>query len=110
MRDACAKADNGQIILLENLRFHPEEERMTAPTTSKISVTKEQYTRFSEELSSLGDVFINDAFPCVHRTHSSVIGMNHEIKAPGLLMEKELYHFDKLLNKPKKPVLSKLNQ
>lgn len=70
----------GEIFLLENLRFHPEEECEDAETTRA----------FRNALSRLGDVYINDAFGTLHRAHSSIVGFQNHPRAVGLLVEKEL--------------------
>ena len=82
-----------KLVLLENLRFHPEE-------TSNDS-------EFSRKLASYGDVYLNDAFGTSHRKHSSVHGIvscfNQKNVIAGLLIEKELTALNKVLERPKKP-------
>ena len=88
------------VILLENLRFHPEEEGKGVNDANAI-------TSFRQSLASLGDVFINDAFGTAHRAHSSMVGLKSlPCRAAGLLMEKELRYFSKALAAPKRPFLS----
>lgn len=84
----------GEILLLENLRFHPEEEKND--------------DKFAEELASLGNVFIQDAFGTVHRAHASTAGITKYIKvaAAGFLVEKELQFLGEALNNPKRPFLA----
>lgn len=82
---------NGQVLLLENLRFHKGEEANSAA--------------FVKKLAALGDVYVNDAFACAHRTHASIVGLPKYLPAyAGLLFEKELSHLDALLGTPKEPV------
>jgi phosphoglycerate kinase len=81
----------GEVILLENLRFHEEEEK------------NDQL--FAGKLSELGDVYINDAFGTAHRAHASTEGITHFIRecAAGYLMQKELDYLGTALAKPKRP-------
>ncbi len=82
----------GDIILLENLRFHPEE-------------TKND-EEFSRELASLADVYVNDAFGTAHRAHASTVGITRfvEQKAAGLLLMEELTNLERALSNPARPV------
>jgi phosphoglycerate kinase len=81
----------GQILVLENVRFHPGEEA-NDPT-------------FAKELASLGDVYINDAFSCAHRAHASTEGLAHILPSgAGRLMQGELEALAKVLNSPERPL------
>lgn len=81
-----------RVILLENLRFYPEEE----------SNDKE----FAQKLASLGDIFINDAFGTAHRAHASTEGVTHFLKsAAGLLLMKEIKYLGSAVEKPEKPFM-----
>jgi phosphoglycerate kinase len=84
----------GEILLLENLRFHDAEEK-NDPI-------------FSRELARLADLYVNDAFGSAHRAHASVEGMAHLFKDPaaGLLMEKELKYLEGALRNPGRPLLA----
>jgi len=84
----------GEAILLENLRFHAEEEANDAS--------------FAKELASLCEIYINDAFGSAHRAHASTEGITHFVKqsAAGLLMEKELNYMGKALTEPAKPFVA----
>ncbi len=86
----------GQVLMLENLRFHKEEE--------------ENDEAFSRELASLADVYVNDAFGAVHRAHASTVGMVRFVreKAGGLLLRKELQYLGRLLKAPDKPYVAVL--
>jgi len=97
---AAEKASNGGgVVLLENLRFHPEEEGKTVDDATTIAA-------FRKKLSALGDVFVNDAFGTAHRAHSSMVGVDDAIpRVAGFLMEKELKYFGKALNAPARPFL-----
>ena len=86
---------DGDLLLLENLRFHAEEEK-----------NDEQ---FSQQLASLCDnVFVNDAFGAAHRAHASVVGITKFVRqaAAGLLMEQELSYLGKALTDPERPFLA----
>jgi len=102
---ACANPQPGSIILLENLRFHGEEEGQSIIDGKKVKSKEEDVKKFRESLTKLGDVFVNDAFGTAHRAHSSMVGVNLE-KASGFLMKKELEYFAKALEDPKKPFLA----
>lgn len=96
--EALAKAQElhqGEILLLENLRFYSEEEtKFKNPETGKSEkVSNEKIQAFREKLSSMGDFFVNDAFGTSHRAHSSIVGTSHQIRASGLLLEKEIKVF-----------------
>jgi phosphoglycerate kinase len=84
----------GEILLLENLRFHPEEEK--------------NEEAFSKALASLCDVYVNDAFGTAHRAHASTEGMTRYVKtvAAGFLMIKEVESLEKALVNPKKPYVA----
>ena len=84
----------GEVLLLENLRFHPEEEKNDDV--------------FAKELASLGEVFVQDAFGTVHRAHASTAGIVKYMSyaAAGFLVEKELKFLGEALNNPKRPFLA----
>jgi phosphoglycerate kinase len=84
----------GEVLLLENLRFHPEEE-------------KNEET-FSRALASLCEIYINDAFGAAHRAHASTEGITHYVQevAAGFLMKKEVESLEKALVNPKKPYVA----
>ncbi|HAU29408.1 MAG TPA: phosphoglycerate kinase [Rhodospirillaceae bacterium] len=83
----------GEVALLENLRFHPEEEKNDAD--------------FAKKLAALGDIYVNDAFSCAHRAHSSTEAIAHLLpNAAGLLMQAELEALGKALEHPEKPVIA----
>jgi phosphoglycerate kinase len=87
---------NGDIVLLENLRFYKEEE--------------DNSQDFSSKLADLGDIYINDAFGTAHRAHASTEGIAKYFtqKAAGLLIEKELAYLDKAIHSPKRPLIAVL--
>lgn len=104
---ACANPDNGSVILLENLRFHLEEEGKGKDSSGKkVSADPEKVEAFRASLSKLGDVYVNDAFGTAHRAHSSMVGVNLPQKASGFLMKKELDYFSKVLENPERPFLA----
>jgi phosphoglycerate kinase len=83
----------GEVVLLENLRFHAEEEANDAA--------------FAAQLARLGDVFVNDAFGTAHRAHASTEGLAHHLPAvAGLLMEKEIVTMGQALENPRRPFVA----
>ena len=85
---------NGDVVLLENLRFHPEEEKND--------------DGFAKQLASLCDVYVNDAFGTAHRAHASTVGITHHVSqaAAGLLMQKELEYLGRVLSDPEHPFVA----
>lgn len=104
---ACAALKPGEVALLENLRFHIEEEgkAKNADGTST-KADPEKVAAFRASLTKLGDVYANDAFGTAHRAHSSVVGVNLPDKVAGFLMQKELDAFAAVLDNPKRPLLA----
>jgi phosphoglycerate kinase len=103
----CANPSKGEIILLENLRFHIEEEGSVKDKEgNKVKANKEDVDKFRASLSKLGDIYVNDAFGTAHRPHSSMVGVDLPIKAAGFLMKKELDFFAKALESPDRPFLA----
>jgi len=101
------KATSGQVILLENLRFHAEEEGSSKDADGKkVKADKEKVVEFRKGLTALGDIYINDAFGTAHRAHSSMVGVDLPQKASGFLMKKELEYFAKALENPQRPFLA----
>jgi phosphoglycerate kinase len=94
VRKLVADLREGSVLLLENLRFHPQEEANDEG--------------FSRELASLCDVYVNDAFGTAHRAHSSTVGMVKHVaqRGAGFLIAKELQHLGPLLRGPAKPYLA----
>lgn len=104
---ACAMAKPGDIILLENLRFHIEEEgKRKDADGNKVKADKEAVKAFRASLTKLADVYVNDAFGTAHRDHSSMTGVELPLRAAGFLMNKELKAFDAVLNDPPRPFLA----
>lgn len=103
----CANPAPGTVILLENLRFHVEEEgKGVDEKGNKIKADKESLKVFQESLTRLGDVYVNDAFGTAHRAHSSMVGCKLDKKASGFLLKKELQYFSKALENPDRPFLA----
>jgi len=103
----CADPAPGSVILLENLRFHVEEEgKGVDPAGKKIKADAEKVKEFRASIRKLADVYCNDAFGTAHRAHSSMVGEGFDIKCSGNLMSKELDAFAKVLDTPAKPVLA----
>jgi phosphoglycerate kinase len=84
----------GEVLLLENLRFHPEEEKNDPA--------------FARQLAALCDVYVNDAFGSAHRAHASTVGIVHFVSeaAAGLLMEKELKYLGMAITNPERPCVA----
>ncbi|MFC1868051.1 phosphoglycerate kinase [Thermodesulfobacteriota bacterium] len=90
VEEAVEKMGEGEVVLLENLRFHKEE--------------TDNDPEFAKRLSSLGDIFVNDAFGTCHRAHASTEGITHYLESvAGLLVEKEIEYFEKINRAPEKP-------
>ena len=85
---------DGEVLLLENLRFHPEEEKNVPD--------------FARQLAALAEVYVNDAFGTAHRAHASTEGITHFLSpcAAGLLMEKELEYLGKAVENPARPYVA----
>lgn len=104
---ACADPAPGSVFLLENLRFHIEEEgKGVDEDGNKIKAAPADVEAFRASLSKLADIYINDAFGTAHRAHSSMVGVDLPQKAAGFLMKKELDYFGKALGEPARPFLS----
>lgn len=104
---ACAKLKPGDVVLLENLRFHIEEEgKVKREDGTKESADPAKVAEFRTSLTKLGDLYVNDAFGTAHRAHSSVVGVDLPVKAAGFLMEKELHAFAAVLDHPARPLLA----
>jgi phosphoglycerate kinase len=104
---ACANPAPGSVILLENLRFHIEEEgkvKLEDGTSKKADPAA--VAAFRASLTGLGDVYVNDAFGTAHRAHSSMVGIGLEQKAAGFLMEAELKAFAAVIASPRRPLLA----
>ncbi|KAJ3037905.1 phosphoglycerate kinase [Rhizophlyctis rosea] len=100
----CQNPQKGEIILLENLRFHIEEEGSVKDEQgNKVKADSKDVEKFRASLTKLGDVYVNDAFGTAHRAHSSMVGVNLPQKAAGFLMQKELEFFAKALENPERP-------
>lgn len=93
-KELARQLESGQVLLLENLRFHPEEEANDP--------------EFAKKLASLCELYVNDAFGSAHRAHASTEGITHFVKqsAAGLLMEKELTYLGKALEAPARPFVA----
>ena len=103
---ACASLQPGEVVLLENLRFHIEEEgKVKNEDGTSTKADPEKVSAFRTSLTKLGDVFVSDAFGTAHRAHSSVVGVNLP-KVAGFLMQKELDAFAAVLDNPQRPLLA----
>jgi len=92
--EMAGRLEQGQTLLLENLRFHPEEEANDP--------------KFAKQLAGLADYYVNDAFGTAHRAHASTVGVTTFVQksAAGLLMEKELQYLGKVLRHPERPFIA----
>ena len=92
--EMAGKLEKGQTLLLENLRFHGEEEANDE--------------KFSKRLAALADYYVNDAFGTAHRAHASTVGITKFVQksAAGLLMEKELDYLGRAMSDPEKPFIA----
>ena len=107
MEDVCADPAPGSVILLENLRFHVEEEGKGVDAAgNKIKAAKEDVKAFQESILRLGDIYVNDAFGTAHRAHASMLGTGFDTRASGFLLKKELSYFAKALDNPEAPFLA----
>lgn len=107
IEDACKDPKDGTVILLENLRFHLEEEgKGLDEQGNKIKADSADIQNFRKSLTKLGDIYINDAFGTAHRAHSSMVGIDLETKAAGFLMKAELDYFSKALTNPARPFVA----
>ncbi len=90
---ACAALKPGSVVLLENVRFHPEEEANDP--------------EFAKQLASLADIYVNDAFGTSHRAHASTEGVAHYLPAvAGFLIEKEIEYLGNAVENPKRPFIA----
>jgi len=69
-----------------------------------VKVDKEHVEKFRALLNQFGDMYVNDAFGCSHRAHSSIVGSNHEFRVSGHLLSKEILYFNGVLNNPQRPL------
>ena len=85
---------DGEVLMLENLRFHPQEEKNDS--------------EFSRQLAALADVYVNDAFAVSHRAHASVVGVTAFVqeKAAGFLLQKEMEYFHRSIDNPQRPLVA----
>jgi phosphoglycerate kinase len=104
---ACTALKPGQVALLENLRFHIEEEgKVKKEDGSSVKADPEAVGAFRASLTRLGDVYVNDAFGTAHRAHSSITGIALPQRAAGYLMKKELDFLGDAVNNPRRPFVA----
>jgi phosphoglycerate kinase len=94
VRTMAAALRAGEVLLLENLRFHPQE--------------TENDGEFSRQLAALADIYINDAFAVSHRAHASVVGVAAfcDQRAAGMLLQKEMDYFHRAIENPRRPLVA----
>ncbi|XZG70898.1 phosphoglycerate kinase [Chitinibacteraceae bacterium HSL-7] len=103
---ACGALAAGTVVLLENVRFHIEEEGKAKDADgNSVKADPAKVEAFRASLSKLGDVFVNDAFGTAHRAHSSMVGVNLP-RAAGYLLKKELDFLGDAVNKPVRPLVA----
>jgi phosphoglycerate kinase len=113
VEQACASLPAGTVVLLENLRFHIEEEgkvtiKKPDGTEEKVKADPKNVDAFRASLTKLGDVYVNDAFGTAHRAHASMVGVALPQRAAGFLMKKELDAFAGVLENPRRPLVAVL--
>ena len=101
---ACGESKNGEVLLLENMRFYTEEEGKGEINGQKVKASEAEIAAFRKQLTGYGDIYVNDAFGTAHRAHSSMVGVDVETRAAGFLLKKELEYFSKVLEGPAKPL------
>ncbi len=116
VRKTASLLQRGEVLLLENLRFHPEEEgkvRLPEGASEEEQRTakeemKQRQIEFARELASLGEVYVNDAFGTAHRAHASVaiVPTFFKEKVAGFLMEKEIEYLGRALAAPERPFVA----
>ncbi|KAJ1931925.1 phosphoglycerate kinase, partial [Kickxella alabastrina] len=107
VEQACSSPAPGSVILLENLRFHAEEEGSSKDDAgNKVKADAQKVAEFRQSLTRLGDIYVNDAFGTAHRAHSSMVGVALPVRAAGFLMQRELEYFGKVTENPQRPYLA----
>jgi phosphoglycerate kinase len=105
--EKCRDPPRGSVFLLENLRFHIEEEGSGLDSDGKkVKADSKKVKEFSAKLTKLGDVYVNDAFGTAHRAHASMVGCQLQQRASGFLLKRELQYFAKALENPERPFLA----
>jgi len=105
VEQACADPATGSVILLENIRYHIEEEGKGVDADgNKAKADKDKTSAFRASLAKLADVYCSDAFGTAHRGHSSMVGEGYPVKCSGFLVAKELDAFAKVLDNPGRPL------
>jgi len=99
----CNSASSGTVLLLENLRFHPEEEGKSEIDGVKTKADPIKVEAFRRSLGRLGDIYVNDAFGTAHRGHSSMLGTHYDNRVAGFLLYMELEYFQYALEHPARP-------
>jgi phosphoglycerate kinase len=103
---AVASLKPGDVLLLENLRFHIEEEgKVKLEDGTKVAASKEAIAKFRAGLTRLADLYVNDAFGTAHRDHSSITGLDLP-RASGYLMKKELDFLGDAVENPRRPFVA----
>jgi phosphoglycerate kinase len=103
----CAALKPGDVVVLENLRFHLEEEgKVKKDDGCSVKADPDAVAAFRASLTRLGDIYVNDAFGTAHRAHSSITGVNLPQRAAGYLMKKELDFLGQAVDTPKRPFVA----
>jgi phosphoglycerate kinase len=107
VRQMVDALQDGDVLVLENVRFHPEEELLNK-YDKQDDATKQAIDRFVDELAALGEIYANDAFGTAHRAHASTYGVARKFDKAyaGFLMEKEVQYFGDTLASPAKPFVA----
>ncbi|ORX79593.1 phosphoglycerate kinase [Anaeromyces robustus] len=101
----CNMAKDGDIILLENLKFHSEEDMLLRKRSSSKMSINENFRKYIKSLSNLGDIFVNDAYSLSHNEYTSIVGLTIPVKVSGLLLKRELDVISLTLDNPKEPFI-----
>ena len=103
----CGELRRGELAVLENLRFHAEEEgKRKLPDGTSEKADPKAVQAFCASLSKLADVYVNDAFGTAHRAHASITGIRVDQRAAGYLMKKELDFLGEAVDRPRRPFVA----
>jgi len=102
----CNVAKNGDIILLENLKFHPEEDILLRKKANPKTRITENFRKYINSLSNLADIFVNDTYSLSHNEYTSLVALTVPVKVSGLLLKRELDVISLTLDNPKGPFVA----
>jgi phosphoglycerate kinase len=102
----CSMAKDGDIILLENLKFHPEEDLIIRRSSNPKVNFNDNFIKYINSLSNLGDIYVNDTYSLSHLKYTSLLKLRIPIKVSGLLLKRELDVISLILDNPKLPFVA----